>query len=92
MFASQEMLGMAGSCQHWERGREQILAQSSKKRTTCHHREARLPEDCEQVGVGLPEVTQLGRPSQRLSRSGKGPKVSTLWEAKAFCFCPCQML
>lgn len=35
--ASQEMLGLAGSCQYWERGWGQILAQSLKKRTACHH-------------------------------------------------------
>lgn len=45
------MLGMAGSCQYWERGREQILAQISKKGTACHHCDARLPEDCEHIGV-----------------------------------------
>lgn len=46
------MLGMAGSRQYWERGREQILTQSPKKGTACHHCDARLPEDCEQVSVG----------------------------------------
>lgn len=47
------MLGMAGSRQYWERDRgwEQILAQSIKKRTACHHCDARLSEDYEQVGV-----------------------------------------
>lgn len=46
------MLGMASSHQYWEKGREQILAQSPKKGTGCHYCDARLPEDYEQVGVG----------------------------------------
>lgn len=39
----------------WERGQEQILGQSPKKRTTCHHCDATLPEDCERVGMGCPK-------------------------------------